>query len=409
MRCLFLLVIFFVWQICGMLSVRTMKLKNSGIDLGLGLTAAVMVASPLLQAELILLEQFDYEGVDTLFNGFDGGQGFDGAWELVGWGRPYDIGRTVYAVGDSSLIVNDRGGLDLVGHPSAGSALGRFGTAGQQEVHRNLTSDAQAALTADNSTIWFSVLACAPSGNKFGTLIFGTDPMIAIPGSSENGNLSSPTGQAFGVGFRTDNGGLFGSGVGSPNAVAFVNSSSATVAVGNYVPPFVDGSSHHDASLIVGKINWKANGTDDELLLFNIVPGVSTEPVDGDAIASLEADFDQSNFSLLSLQDTGATIFDEIRFGTTFSDVAPGAGPIVPLTISEFDYSPATRQVSLTWNSKPGKFYIIKYSSDMVDWTSDIDDSAAADAGEFTTKVYNLGAVFGEAPTKVFFRVEEAP
>ena len=45
----------------------------------------------------------------------------------------------------------------------------------------------------------------------------------------------------------------------------------------------------------------------------------------------------------------------------------------------------------------------------MVDWTSDIDDNAVADAGEFTTKVYNLAAVFGEAPTKVFFRVEEAP
>ena len=45
----------------------------------------------------------------------------------------------------------------------------------------------------------------------------------------------------------------------------------------------------------------------------------------------------------------------------------------------------------------------------MVDWTSDIDESAAADAGEFTTKVYHLDAVFGEASTRVFFRVEEAP
>ena len=44
----------------------------------------------------------------------------------------------------------------------------------------------------------------------------------------------------------------------------------------------------------------------------------------------------------------------------------------------------------------------MKHSSDMVYWTSDIDDSAAADAGEFTTTVYNLGTVFGEAPTRVF-------
>ena len=380
---------------------------KTGKNTPFGLAIALM-ATPLVQGELILLEQFDYEGVDTPLNGFEGGLGFDGAWEVTGWGKTYDIGRTAYAVGDSSLIVNDRGGLDLEGHPSAGSALGRFGTQGQKEVHRELTAEAQAALTANDSTIWFSVLATAPGNvHKYGTLIFGTDPLVAMQGSTENGNLSSAKGQAFGVGFRSGSGGSPTAGSGSPNAVAFVNSVNSTVVEGTYIPPLVEGASHHDVSLIVGKINWKANGTEDELFLFNIVPGVSSEPADADAIASLKADFDQSNFSLLSLQDTGSTIFDEIRFGTTFPDVAPGAGPIIPLSITEFDFTPSTKEISLTWNSKPGMTYTIRYSTNMRDWSSDLDDGVSADEGELTTRLFDLTGILGENDTKVFFRVEE--
>jgi len=368
--------------------------------------ATAMMMSSLAKGELILLEQFDYEGTDTQLNGFEGGLGFDGAWEVVGWGRSYHIGQTTYAVGDPSLIINERGGLDFEGHPSAGSALGRFGTAGQQEAHRLLTDDAKTALTADNSTIWFSVLACAPNVHKYGTLIFGTDPLIAMSGSTENGNLSSPTGQAFGVGFRIDNGGVPGSGSGSPNAVAFVDSASATVIEGTYVPLSADGASHHDVSLIVGKINWKSDGTPDELSLFNITEGQG-EPAEGDAIATLTADFDQSNFTQLSLQDTGSTIYDEIRFGTTFSDVAPGAGPSIPLEITDIDYS-SLGVLTLSWNSKPGTTYAIRYSTDMIDWTSDIDDGVLADEGESTTGSYDLGNLVGDLRPKMFFRVEEA-
>jgi len=376
----------------------TAKITSHGI-------AAAMLLSPLAHAELILLEQFDYEGTNTPLNGFEGGVGFEGAWEVVGWSRPYDIGRTAYATGDSSLIVNDRGGLDFEGHPSAGSALGRFGTAGQQEAHRVLTDEAKAALTADESTIWFSVLASAPNGNKFGTIIFGTDPMIAMRGSSENGNLSSATGQAFGMGFRIDNGGLFGGGSGSPNAVAFVDSASATVVEGSNVPPFVDGSSHHDVALVVGKINWKPDGTSDELFIFNVTEGLG-EPAEGDAIAALTADFDQSNFTQLSLQDTGSTIFDEIRFGTTFPDVAPGAGPSTPLAITDIGFSTATKELTLTWSSKPGTTYAIQYTTDMVDWAQDIDDGVLGDDGESTTRIFDLSGLV-DGSTQVFFRVEE--
>jgi hypothetical protein len=354
-------------------------------------------------AELVLLEQFDYEGVEVTLDGFDGGQGFAEPWTVTGWSRPYLIGLTVYANGPATTT-NDRGGLEFEGLDTAGSGLGRFGTAGQRQAQRALSEASKAALTADGTTIWFSCLAGPPSnGNKYGTMIFATDPLIALQGAANNGNLSSPTGQGFGVGFRIDNGGLAGGGSGSPNAVAFIDSESATVAVGTYVPPITEPGTHHDTSLIVGKINWKADGTEDELFLFNMVSATDPEPAEVDAIASLSADFDQSNFSLISLQDTGSVIYDEIRFGTSFSDVTAGASA-APFAISQIDYSEADNMVELTWDSREGESYAVKYSTDLVNWDGDLDDGVDADLGETTTRDFDLSGI--EAEGELFFRVE---
>ncbi|MDA7882306.1 hypothetical protein N9A94_08390 [Akkermansiaceae bacterium] len=372
--------------------------------LTLGFLLILTTASP---GELLILEQFDYEGVDAPLNGANGGMGFESAWEVVGWSRNYETGRTVFSAGDSSAIVDALGGLTFEGHPSAGSALSRFGTAGQREAHRTLTAETQAALTGDDTTIWFSVLACAPSAHKYGTLIFGTDPMIAVQGGSENGNLSSASGQAFGVGFRIDSGGLPGSGSGSPNAVAFIDSSSATVATGSYLPPIEAGASHHNVSLIVGKINWKPAETEDELFLFNISPDGQGEPAEEDAIATLTADFDQSNFNLLSLQDTGSTIYDEIRFGTTFADVSPGVTALLPPAISEITFDQISREVTLTWSSIPDTNYIVKFSPDLIDWTGDLDDAVIGDAGETTTRTFDLTTFTVGSASRLFFRVEK--
>jgi hypothetical protein len=369
--------------------------------------AATLLTVPFVGADLILLEQFDYEGVNTPLNSLESGLGWDGAWLVTGWGRNYDIGRTAYANGTASTA-NDRGGLEFEGLPTAGSALGRFGTAGQRQAQRTLTAASKAALTADGSTIWFSVLAGGPSnGNKYGTLVFATDPLIAEQGVANNGNLSSATGQGFGVGFRTDNGGVAGGGTGSPNAVAFINSESATVEEGTFLPEITtDPATHHDTSLIVGKINWKANGTEDELFLFNMAAANDPEPAEGDAIASLTADFDQSNFTLISLQDTGSTIYDEIRFGTAFSDVTSGVSA-GPFRIQTIDYDKDTTTVTLTWDSNEGEKYTVSYSTDLQEWDGDLADGVDADAGDSTTKSFDLSLAGLGAPTQLFFRIEK--
>lgn len=323
--------------------------------------AAGTLAAGMASAELVLLEQFDYEGTDQPLNGLDGGDGFAEPWVVGGWSRNYDIGRTQFAPGPGTTV-NDRGGLEFEGLPTAGSALARFGTAGQREAHRELSAAAKAALTQDNTTIWFSALIGAPTGpHKYGTLIFGTDPLLAVQGAGDNANLSSPTGQAFGVGLRTDNGGLAGPGSGSPNAVAFIDSASATVEVGTYVPPLAAGETHHETVLVVGKINWNANGTEDELFLFNISSVSDPVPAEGDAVASLTADFDQSNFDVIGLQDTGSTIYDEIRFGTTFESVLGlvAADPFELLIRSN------GANLDIEWESKAGMFYVLWTSVDL--------------------------------------------
>jgi len=367
-----------------------------------GLSLAFLLSLPV-QGEPIVLEQFDYP-VGPL-DGADGGAGFDGPWAVTGWSRNFEVGITTFASGPGTTI-NAEGGLEFEGLESAGSALSRFGTAGQREASRILDAATQAALTADDSTIWFSILLSAPDNNRYGTMIFGTDILVAEQGSSENGNLSSADGQAFGVGFRSP------AGVnGNLNAVAFVDSAVATVEDSGFLPfidpdPAVD--THHEPVLAVGKINWKPDGTADEFFLFNITPGGQPEPSEEDAIATIEADFDQSNFTLISMQDTGSTIFDEIRFGTSYSDVAPLGTPDTPLLISDFTYAPDTGDVSLTWASIPGTTYIVSYTFDLNDWDNDIDDGVPAGDEASTSFSFNLGELELGDNDSLYFRVEAA-
>ena len=47
--------------------------------------------------------------------------------------------------------------------------------------------------------------------------------------------------------------------------------------------------------------------------------------------------------------------------------------------ITEFDYSPGTDEITLTWTSDPGSTYAVKYSTDMMNWEADLDDGVDGD------------------------------
>ena len=75
--------------------------------------------------------------------------------------------------------------------------------------------------------------------------------------------------------------------------------------------------------------------------------------------------------------------------------------------ITEIDYSPAEDTVKLTWRSRPGEVFTVKYSFDMADWGADLDDGIDADPGETTTRTFDLGPAGLSGAERVFFRVEK--
>ncbi len=78
----------------------------------------------------------------------------------------------------------------------------------------------------------------------------------------------------------------------------------------------------------------------------------------------------------------------------------------VGFVITKIAFDPEANSLSLTWNSTPGTTYAVKYSTDLTNWDSDLDDGVPADDGESTTVEFDLTETdFGDL-TKAFFRVE---
>ena len=90
------------------------------------------------------------------------------------------------------------------------------------------------------------------------------------------------------------------------------------------------------------------------------------------------------------------------RFDYAFDSVQATFGALAGVAADDL--------VTLTWNSKPNETYTIKFSIDMTNWDTDIEDSVAADPGDSTTASFDLkltpSIVDAEA---VFFRVERNP
>ena len=100
--------------------------------------------------------------------------------------------------------------------------------------------------------------------------------------------------------------------------------------------------------------------------------------------------------------DPGSFIFaDAIAIGPINA-----LGGLGGLAITEVLRSADGNSVTLTWNSRESQTYAIVFSSDLIDWTGDLDDSATADAGDSTTKTFHLSAAGIVNLDKIFFRVE---
>ena len=364
------------------------------------LTLAVVVMAMLVltaasaNAALVVEEQFIYEAglLDTL----NGGTGFDGPWVATkSHGRDYYVGLTEFA---DQKPLNDDSGLSFSTLPVAGSALSRFGSAGRTEAHRTISAASQAALTRDNTTIWFSQLFAGPAANRGAMFIFATQPL----NHTDLYTMSAP-GSGFGFSIHSPSDGPI-------SAVAFNNSVDVTIESGVLYTPDPTTA----VSLIVGKINWKPNGTPDEYFLFNVTD-LSTEPAEATAIASItNLDFDQSAFNQIALCDGTNSVTDEIRFGTSFADVmgvaekASNPGP-------EDDAMLVETWVSLSWSPGASAVTHDVYLGDNFDDVNDATTDSEVFQGNqpleplyfvagFTGYAYPDGLVSG---TTYYWRIDE--
>jgi hypothetical protein len=242
------------------------------------------------QAATLVYESFDYSTGNI--NGVAAsGTGLTGNWSVTG--------------DDDSAVSSP--GMTFTNLSEAGNTFQRNDRPGNSTASISLDATAQSGLTADNSTVYFSVLMDTQgSYNDYGDirLIFG-DAAYTRGSGSENG---------FGVGFVNDG---FGSGqidVGGIEVVSgAVNAPSSSITDVGQNAKF----------MFAGRIDWAASGSNDTMTLYNV-----TDPTagPGTTFATMAQDFDQTGFDTLSISSQQLGTLDEIRFGESWTDV--GVSPV---------------------------------------------------------------------------------
>ncbi len=293
-------------------------------------SATVEIVVDTGAAGLVVYEPFDYEGVNSSIEGRDGGIGLrtdeTGRWRTSGQGQNIDFetGRTSFSYGNGTTI-NAVGGLDFENLPTAGSGLTRLPSNVGWRARRIMTDEIrfESSLFDDNNTMWFSLLISPPRDNALGTFIIG-GAAFRTNDNEDNGKKDFAGRTALGVTLRNESDGVISSGDGSIKALMFLQGSiDGTISQGGYRPPLQTGATHRDTTLVVGKVNFRPEGEEDELFLFRVEDTLDDEPDESTAFATLKADYDQSNSSSITIWDRGSTIFDEIRIGTSYRAVVP--------------------------------------------------------------------------------------
>ena len=89
------------------------------------------------------------------------------------------------------------------------------------------------------------------------------------------------------------------------------------------------------------------------------------------------------------------------------SELASGSSPIganLPFQITNIIYIKETNEIEISWDSKPGRTYMLLYNLDLDQWDADIDD--AIDSGGETT-TYRFENPEGPNTRRLFFKVIE--
>jgi len=364
--------------------------------------AAVSLFGGSASADLFIYEPFEYDPTTEINeNGFFGDGNQAGGLGLGQWSQVDNNGNSTPGsppvnegdVADEGVTFTDGLGNDL---PVAGNAYERRNRVGQVAVSSPIDPSATTALTADNSTMWMSFLFqdFGFSGPDFGIGLH-SEKMVG----NDNQDLVAP---GFGVGFS-----IVSTGGQDRNIGTAVYDNAANARLVPEATATFNGPAESEVFLLAMKVNWNESGTPDEIFVF-IIDDINTEPAEGDALATDSFDFDlaaQRSLDFLNFSDTQVGYVDEIRVGTTFSDVTSGVSA-GSFNITAIDYSPSDNMLTLTWDSTEGTPYAVRWSLDMSNWDADLDDGVLGDAGDSTTRTFDLTAAGLADPQRVFFRVE---
>ncbi len=167
--------------------------------------------------------------------------------------------------------------------------------------------------------------------------------------------------------------------------------------------PFLDQFGLGDSANIHGKNVWTGGF------------GAAVNPLGNspDPDAQVRASWGSSN------ANNGGRTWNRFQSATTATQsvyaiselLTVGTGsPGLPFAITDIEYSPETNEVTLTWPKTGASSYIVKVSTDLIDWDLDLDDGiteAQDENPDDDTQITVTLELFAEPLNKLFFRVEE--
>jgi len=273
----------------------------------LAAAAGLLAAAGTASAAAIIYEGFDYSNGALAGNG--PATGLSGTWSSAGSNTP-----NVFGSGGS--------GLSFTGLTTTGGAAGRASASGGAHSGIALTGAAQTALTQSGTSIFFTVLVRTDRnsvGNENFTFAFGTDTLDTTTGA-DGGVAAAIASSGNGFGFSMNN---FTNSGGNDSTSDFHGYQSVGGTVSRSTS-YLDTGTSVQTLLLAGQIDWVATGND-TLSLFNI--GDVTATALPTAFATMSADFNQSLFDTISFESRQIGKIDEIRFGTSWSDVGLAVVP----------------------------------------------------------------------------------
>jgi hypothetical protein len=142
------------------------------------------------------------------------------------------------------------------------------------------------------------------------------------------------------------------------------------------------------------------------------VSGINTAPLPSD-LTNLYIGTSNGGESMLGRLDDFA-IFGDALTPEQIAQLAAGASPpslvggapATPLVFTNISFNPATSQITLTWNSQPGKTYRLESSQTLATWPVELNDNIVS-GGTTTTYVHTITTFPGGTPAALYYRVKQ--